>query len=159
MTENSSAAPAATPQDTPPYEPAGAQFPGAQFTGTQFTGAPHAGTQYPGVGGTPDGGPYTPHDQARASSGWQGQLADLRSSPAWQQTQATAGKVFRRSRTDKMISGVCGGLARSLKVDPSWLRLGLIAATVLGFGAGVVIYAVCWVVVPMEDDASIAVSQ
>jgi hypothetical protein len=31
------------------------------------------------------------------------------------------------------------------------LRIGLIAATVLGFGAGIVIYLACWLIVPEEE--------
>ena len=40
-------------------------------------------------------------------------------------------RLFRRSRTDRMLGGVCGGLAETLGVDASLLRVGLVAATLL----------------------------
>ncbi len=49
-----------------------------------------------------------------------------------------------------MISGVCGGAAALLGVDAALLRIALVAATVLGFGAGALIYLACWVLVPEE---------
>jgi phage shock protein C len=60
-------------------------------------------------------------------------------------------RLFRRSRTDRMLGGVCGGLAVTLGVDAALLRIALVAATVLGFGAGAVIYLVCWLIVPEAD--------
>lgn len=56
-----------------------------------------------------------------------------------------------RSRSDRMIGGVCGGLAKVLNIDPLILRLALVLATVLGFGAGVVLYVACWILMPEDD--------
>lgn len=50
-----------------------------------------------------------------------------------------------------MLGGVCGGTAQTLGVDAAILRIGLIAATVLGFGAGIVIYLACWLIIPEEE--------
>jgi phage shock protein PspC (stress-responsive transcriptional regulator) len=60
-------------------------------------------------------------------------------------------RKFRRSRDDRMIAGVCGGAAELLGVDATILRVLLVAATLFGFGAGALIYLVCWVVVPEVD--------
>lgn len=60
-------------------------------------------------------------------------------------------RTFRRSHTDRMLGGVCGGLADTLGIDAALLRIGLVAATLLGFGAGAVIYAACWLIVPAAD--------
>ncbi|TDV41875.1 PspC domain-containing protein [Actinophytocola oryzae] len=57
---------------------------------------------------------------------------------------------LRRSRSDRMVAGVCGGLARMLDMDAALVRILLVAATVLGFGAGAVIYVIAWAVVPEE---------
>lgn len=62
-------------------------------------------------------------------------------------------RTLYRSRTDRMIAGVCGGAAQVLGVDAAILRIGLVAATVLGFGAGVVIYFACWLLIPEEEIA------
>src|SRR5829696_6121767 len=71
---------------------------------------------------------------------------------AVQPTEATP-RLFRRSRTDRMLGGVCGGLAETLGIDAALLRIALVAATVLGFGAAAVIYLVCWIVVPETPEA------
>jgi phage shock protein C len=58
---------------------------------------------------------------------------------------------LRRSRTDRMLGGVCGGLAESLGVDAALLRIGLVALTALGAGSGVVLYAAVWILAPETD--------
>ena len=58
---------------------------------------------------------------------------------------------LRRSRSNRMIAGVCGGFAEVLGIDVTILRLALVLATVLGFGAGVVLYIACWILMPEED--------
>ena len=59
---------------------------------------------------------------------------------------------LRRSRTDRMLGGVCGGLAESLGVDAAVIRIGLVTLTVLGFGAGIVVYAAVWMLAPETDE-------
>ena len=60
-------------------------------------------------------------------------------------------RMFRRSKDDRMVAGVCGGAAKLLGIDTALLRVLLVAATLFGFGAGALVYLVCWVVVPVED--------
>ena len=57
---------------------------------------------------------------------------------------------LRRSRTDRMVAGVCGGIARMFNMDAALVRILLVAATLLGFGAGAVLYVIAWFVVPEE---------
>ncbi len=59
---------------------------------------------------------------------------------------------LRRSRTDRMLGGVCGGLAESLGVDAAVIRIGLVTLTVLGFGAGIILYAAVWMLAPETDE-------
>lgn len=55
-----------------------------------------------------------------------------------------------RSRSDKVIAGVCGGLARQFNIDSNLLRvLFVLAAIFLQFGW--VIYVVLWLLLPYED--------
>jgi len=56
---------------------------------------------------------------------------------------------FRRSRTDRWLGGVCGGLGRSTGVE-SWVWRLLFALLFLCFGAGVLIYLLLWIFVPSE---------
>lgn len=57
---------------------------------------------------------------------------------------------FRRSRDDRVIAGVCGGASELPGVDVTIVRILLIAATLLGFGSGIVLYLACWLLVPEE---------
>ncbi|HZD01674.1 MAG TPA: PspC domain-containing protein [Actinomycetes bacterium] len=54
-----------------------------------------------------------------------------------------------RSRTDRMVAGVCGGLARYFNVDATLIRVLFVALAVFG-GSGLVIYLAMWVIVPSE---------
>jgi phage shock protein C len=54
-----------------------------------------------------------------------------------------------RSRTDRKLAGVCGGLAQYFNLDATLIRVLFIVLTVLG-GAGLVIYAAMWIIVPKE---------
>jgi len=57
-----------------------------------------------------------------------------------------------RSPRERVLWGVCGGLGDYLNVDPTWVRLGFVAAVLFG-GFGLLAYLVMAVVVP-EDDGS-----
>jgi phage shock protein C len=56
-----------------------------------------------------------------------------------------------RSEDDKMIAGVCGGIAEFFDVDVTLVRVGMVAVSVLG--AGVLLYAVLWLIVPKASMA------
>ena len=59
---------------------------------------------------------------------------------------------LRRSSTDKKISGVAGGLAEHLGLDPTLVRAGF-AVSILFSGAGLVAYLLLLAIVPNDDDA------
>ncbi len=65
-------------------------------------------------------------------------------------TNTVTTKKLRRSSTDKMIAGVAGGWAALLGVDAAVIRIVLVAATLLGFGAPILLYAICWMLMPQE---------
>lgn len=56
---------------------------------------------------------------------------------------------FRRSRNDRWIGGVCGGIARSTAVE-SWVWRLLFAVLFLCAGAGLLVYLLLWIFVPSE---------
>ena len=58
-------------------------------------------------------------------------------------------KRLYRSRTDKMIGGVCGGLGRYFNVDASLIRLAFVLLFVFG-GSGFLLYLILWVILPEE---------
>ena len=59
-------------------------------------------------------------------------------------------RSLRRSRSERVFAGVCGGAARSLGLDPGFVRV-LVAVLVLFGGAGIVLYAVGWLLLPEDD--------
>jgi len=59
---------------------------------------------------------------------------------------------MERSRDDRMIAGVCGGLARYLNVDPVVVRVITAALTVVG-GVGLVLYVAAWLLAPDQGAA------
>jgi phage shock protein PspC (stress-responsive transcriptional regulator) len=58
---------------------------------------------------------------------------------------------LERSRSDRMIAGVSGGLARYFEIHPAVFRVGFVVLTLLG-GAGILIYLAAWLVIPDEDE-------
>ncbi|MDI9818081.1 MULTISPECIES: PspC domain-containing protein [unclassified Legionella] len=58
-------------------------------------------------------------------------------------------KRLRRSRKERMIAGICGGLAEYFNIDPTWMRLLFIVLLLLG-GSTILVYLVMWLVVPLE---------
>jgi phage shock protein PspC (stress-responsive transcriptional regulator) len=59
---------------------------------------------------------------------------------------------LRRSRTDRKVAGVAGGLGRHLDVDPLILRIAFVVLVFFG-GAGLIVYGACWLLVPEDGDA------
>lgn len=55
-----------------------------------------------------------------------------------------------RSRTDKMIAGVCGGLGEYLRIDPTIIRLFFLLLG-LSSGVGVPVYLVLWIIIPYPE--------
>ncbi|MFH0977981.1 MAG: PspC domain-containing protein [Candidatus Woesearchaeota archaeon] len=60
-------------------------------------------------------------------------------------------KRMFRSRQDKIIAGVCGGIAEFYDADPVWIRLATVLLT-LAWGTGLIIYIVLWIVMPLNPD-------
>nr|WP_314276379.1 PspC domain-containing protein [uncultured Peptostreptococcus sp.] len=60
-------------------------------------------------------------------------------------------RYLRKSRTDKKISGVCGGLANYLDVDSTMVRLAWAICVVFG-GAGILLYILAAIIIPYESD-------
>lgn len=58
-------------------------------------------------------------------------------------------KKLYRSRRNRMISGVCGGLAEYFDLDPSLVRLGWIVFSAFA-GSGVLAYIIASLVIPNE---------
>jgi phage shock protein C len=58
-------------------------------------------------------------------------------------------KRLYRSRTEKMIAGVCGGIAEYLDVDPTIVRVLWVLFAFMA-GTGILLYLILWVVMPLD---------
>lgn len=52
-----------------------------------------------------------------------------------------------KSRANRMLAGVCGGIAEYLGIDPTLVRLGWVLFCALG-GSGVIAYAIAAIIIP-----------
>jgi phage shock protein C len=57
---------------------------------------------------------------------------------------------LRRSRTNRMIAGVCGGLGEFFGIRAFWFRLAFLIAAIPGGVPGIVLYLIVWLIVPVE---------
>lgn len=62
-------------------------------------------------------------------------------------------KKLYKSRNDKMICGVCGGLAKYLEMDPTIVRL-ITVVLGLAVGGGIIAYIIAAVIMPFEDEVN-----
>lgn len=58
-------------------------------------------------------------------------------------------RLYRASKKDSVIAGVCAGVANYLGVDPVIIRL-IWLISVLGFGFGILAYILCWIIIPRK---------
>ena len=67
-------------------------------------------------------------------------------------TMAQTHRLYR-SRTDRKLAGVCGGLAQYLNTDATLIRVLFVVLALLG-GPGLVIYLLMWILVPEEPQGT-----
>jgi phage shock protein C len=67
-------------------------------------------------------------------------------------------KKLTRSTSDKVISGVCGGLGQYLDVDVTIVRLIFVFLTLMG-GGGLILYLIMWALIPLETSKSKTAAQ
>jgi phage shock protein PspC (stress-responsive transcriptional regulator) len=61
--------------------------------------------------------------------------------------------ALTRSRRNRMIAGVCGGLAKSLGWDPTLVRILYVLVSVISAAfPGILVYLVLWLVMPLGND-------
>lgn len=60
-------------------------------------------------------------------------------------------RLLRRSRTDRKIAGVCGGLGEWSNIDPVVYRISMVVLAIFG-GIGLLAYGLLWLVLPLQDE-------
>ncbi len=69
-------------------------------------------------------------------------------------------KELKRSRTDRMIAGVCGGIGEYLGIDPNVIRLIWVGVSIFTVGTGILAYLLAWLILPEEaPPATVAVPE
>jgi phage shock protein C len=58
--------------------------------------------------------------------------------------------ALRRSRRNRVVAGVCGGLAEFFGISALWFRLAMLIAFIPGGVPGLLIYILLWIMVPNE---------
>ena len=66
------------------------------------------------------------------------------------QTQKQIKRLYR-SKSDKVLGGVCAGIANYFEVDPVLVRLIWVILTLASMGLGVIAYIIAWIIVPEEQ--------
>lgn len=57
-------------------------------------------------------------------------------------------RKLKRSRTQKMLCGVCGGIGEYLHIDPTLIRLAWALLTVGSVGMGIIVYFIAAIIIP-----------
>lgn len=66
-------------------------------------------------------------------------------------------KKLYRSKDDRWLGGVCGGIAKYFNVDSTVIRV-LFILLALAIGGGILVYIILWIVIPEEPDGLAAES-
>lgn len=59
-------------------------------------------------------------------------------------------KRLYRSNKDKVLGGVCGGIAEYFSIDPVIVRL-LLVVFALAYGTGILAYLIAWIIIPLRE--------
>ena len=63
---------------------------------------------------------------------------------------STQVRSLRRSRHDRMVAGVCGGLGEFFGLSPLWFRIAFLISLIPGGVPGLLLYVVMWFIIPSE---------
>jgi len=59
-------------------------------------------------------------------------------------------QVLRRSKRDRILAGVCGGLGEFFGISPFWFRLAMFIAFIPSGVPGILIYLIAMIMIPSE---------
>ncbi len=63
---------------------------------------------------------------------------------------STVSRTLRRSRSNRIFAGVCGGLAEFFGISTFWFRLAFLLALIPGGIPGIGLYLLMWLIIPSE---------
>ena len=59
---------------------------------------------------------------------------------------------LRKSKANKMLTGVCGGLGETFDIDPTLIRLVWAILSIFSVGTGLLLYIAAAIIIPEDDD-------
>jgi len=59
--------------------------------------------------------------------------------------------TLRRSRHNRLLAGVCGGLSEFFGISVFWFRLAFLIAFIPGGVPGIGLYMLCWLIIPKAE--------
>ena len=62
-------------------------------------------------------------------------------------------KKLYRSRKDRWLAGICGGIAQYFELDPTIIRVLFVLLSVFA-GGGILVYIILWLIIPQEPDTT-----
>ncbi|HLE51375.1 MAG TPA: PspC domain-containing protein [Anaerolineales bacterium] len=62
----------------------------------------------------------------------------------------SAKQPLRRSRSNRVIAGVCGGLGEFFGISATWFRVGFLIALIPGGIPGILLYLLLWLIIPKD---------
>jgi phage shock protein C len=65
-------------------------------------------------------------------------------------------KRLYRSRSDRWLAGICGGLGHYFGLDPTLIRV-LFVLFGLVIGGGIIAYILLWIIIPLEPEAAVGI--
>ncbi|HET6213430.1 MAG TPA: PspC domain-containing protein [Micromonosporaceae bacterium] len=65
-------------------------------------------------------------------------------------TENSTDKRLVRPRGDRMLGGVCSGVARYFGVDPTVVRLAFVVVALVTWGVALLAYPIMWIIMPEE---------
>ena len=65
-------------------------------------------------------------------------------------TKSFKGRKLLRSKKDRMIAGICGGIGEYLGIDSTVVRLVWVLLVVFSFGMAIIAYLLAWILIPEE---------
>ena len=61
-------------------------------------------------------------------------------------------KKLKRSKKERMIAGICGGIAEYFDVDPTIVRVVYVLVSIFSIAfPGILVYIILWIIIPEQD--------
>lgn len=70
----------------------------------------------------------------------------------------TKEKILLRSKTNRLVGGVCAGIGDYFDIDPTLIRIIFVLITLFG-GSGLLLYLVLWLIIPSDKKSKVSVKE